>query len=391
MANRISELEVHLRRWERDKRRRTAAFTLIPIAAAIGAGWYAYDRVDSVEQGVDRTLAALEMPVEPGLGPEARLARLEEAGQELQSLRPLTAELATAEEERAAAEAALAAVESELATANDTAATVIVERDRLAAELEAATAAADERLAQANAEAEALRAEQAALQRRIDLAERERAALSKIAAERQAALDAADDARATAEGRSRELEAELEKVRSSLVAQLATTGSKLAAAQKELEEARSSDAVAVDERVAELERQLELSERTVTGLQTVRDDLEDRLAESEDALMAAEAAGKEEAAKHQAALAELQGQHEADAEAMAELERQLQLAERTVTGLQAVRDDLEGRLAETEDALMAAEAAGKEAAAKQQAALAELRGQREVDAAAAAEDRKSVV
>ena len=280
MANRISELEAHLRQWESDKRRRTAGFTLIPIAAALGVGWYAYDRIGTVEEGVDRTLTALDMPAEPGAGSIARLTRLEELGNELQTLRPLPAELAATGEERDAAAAALAAAESELAATSEAVATLTVERDQLAAELAAATAAADERLAQAGAKVDALRAEQAELQRRAALVERERDALSDIASERQAALDAADDARAEAEARLQALGTEQGTVRESLVAQLATAGSKMAALEQELAEARARDAVAVDERIAELERQLQLSERTAADLQVVRDGLKQRLADS---------------------------------------------------------------------------------------------------------------
>ncbi len=451
MANRISELEAHLRQWESDKRRRTAGFTLIPIAAALGVGWYAYDRIDTVEKGVDRTLTALDMPAEQGAGTAARLARLEELGSELQTLRPLPTELATVGEERAAAEAALAAAESELAASREAAAALTEERDRLAAELEETTAATDERLAQAGAELDALRAEQAELQRRAELVERERAALSEIANERQAALDAAGDAQAETAAQLQALGTEQGAVRESLVAQLATAGSRMAALEQELAQERASDAVAVDERIAELERQLQLAERTTAGLQTVRDDLDQRLAETEDALIAAEAAAREQQAASEAALAEATSRSEANAAALAsrgrqltalqqqlrqseetaaglqaerddlerrlaetastllaaeaaakeelaardaalaaqsddlaELERQLQLAERTVAGLQTVRDDLEQRLAETDDALIAAETAAQEALAAHEAALAEATSRSEANAAALA-------
>ena len=100
MANRISELEAHLRQWESGKQKRTAAFTLVPIAAALGVGWYAQDRVGSLEQGLDDTLASLEAPMVEEDGGAARLARLDGLRDEVVELRALPDALSEANAER---------------------------------------------------------------------------------------------------------------------------------------------------------------------------------------------------------------------------------------------------------------------------------------------------
>src|SRR6056297_1208279 len=100
MAKRISELEAHLRQWESGKKKRTAAFTLVPIAAALGVGWYAYDRVATVEGGLDETLTTLQAPAVDEAGPGEGLARLTALREQVEELRRLPDELAAVRAER---------------------------------------------------------------------------------------------------------------------------------------------------------------------------------------------------------------------------------------------------------------------------------------------------
>ncbi|MEZ5859167.1 MAG: OmpA family protein [Geminicoccaceae bacterium] len=148
---------------------------------------------------------------------------------------------------------------------------------------------------------------------------------------------------------------------SALQAELAAAEAALA----EAESRREADAAALASRgveLAELQRRLELADWTRKGLQAARDGLEEQLAAAEAAgservaALQAELAGRETAlAAAEAALAEAESRREADATALAsrgvelaELQRRLELADWSRSGLQAARDDLEERLAAAE-------------------------------------------
>ncbi|HRY26980.1 MAG TPA: OmpA family protein, partial [Geminicoccaceae bacterium] len=198
--------------------------------------------------------------------------------------------------------------------------------------LAAAEAALAEAESRREADATALASrgvELAELQRRLELADWSRSGL-------QAARDGLEEQLAAAEAAGSERVAALQ-------AELAGRETALAAAEAALAEAesrREADATALASRgveLAELQRRLELADWSRSGLQAARDGLEAELAAVE------------------AALAETQSRREADATALAsrgvelaELQRRLELADWSRSGLQAARDDLEERLAAAE-------------------------------------------
>jgi chromosome segregation ATPase len=288
MADRIAELESHLRAWER-RSRRTILFVLIPIAVAAALAYAGQARLARFEQALSEGLAGLsaEPVMSSATSLEQNLELLPGLVAELKSLRPLPGQLMAERDARTRAE-------TDLARIRDESSSLVGDRDGLATALGTAKG----ELARAQAERADFEQRLQELQREMEarqaaLAQRDRA-LATANAEREGSSQALETERAARIQAERQLAAEregraaTERARSEIAARLGqVTAQQTATAQQAARTAEELRNVGTER--ARLVQELNLAQTRATSAERAQADLQQQVRELRAALAQAQA------------------------------------------------------------------------------------------------------
>lgn len=294
MADRIAELESHLRAWERRSRRRTLLLVLLPIAVAAALAYAGQARLARVEQALSEGLAGLsaEPVMSSATSLEQNLELLPGLVAELKSLRPLPGQLMAERDARTRAE-------TDLARIRDESSSLVGDRDGLATALgtakgelaraQAERADFEQRLQEFQREMEA---------RRAALAQRDRA-LATANAERDGSSQALEAERAARAQAERQLAAEregrvaTERARSEIAARLGqVTAQQTAIAQQAARSAEELRNIGTER--ARLVQELNLAQTRATSAERAQADLQQQVRDLRAALAQAQRSSTQE-------------------------------------------------------------------------------------------------
>jgi chromosome segregation ATPase len=288
MADRIAELESHLRAWERRSRRRTLLLVLLPIAVAAALAYAGQARLARVEQALSEGLAGLsaEPVMSSATSLEQNLELLPGLVAELKSLRPLPGQLMAERDARTQAEIDLARIRDESSSH-------VGDRDGLATALGTAKG----ELARAQAERADFEQRLQEFQREMEarqaaLAQRDRA-LATANAERDGSSQALEAERAARTQAERQLAAEregriaAERARSEVAARLGqVTAQQTAIAQQA---ARSAEELRnIGSERARLVQELNLAQTRASSAERAQADLQQQVRDLRAALAQAQ-------------------------------------------------------------------------------------------------------
>ena len=288
MADRIAELESHLRAWERRSRRRTLVLVLVPIVVAAALAYAGQARLARIEQALDQGLAGLS--AEPVMSSptalEQNLALLPGLVAELKSLRPLPGQLMAERDARARAE-------TDLTRIRDESSSLVGDRDGLATALGTAKG----ELARAQAERADFEQRLRELQREMEvrqaaLAQRDQA-LASAAAERDGTSQELQAERAARTQALRQLAAEregrvaAERARSEVAARLGqVTAQQTAIAQQAARAGEELRAIGTER--ARLAQELSLTQTRAASAERAQADLQQQVRDLRAALAQAQ-------------------------------------------------------------------------------------------------------
>jgi chromosome segregation ATPase len=288
MADRIAELESHLRAWERRSRRRTLLLVLVPIAVAGALAYTGQARLARVEQALSEGLAGLsaEPVMSSSTSLEQNLELLPGLVAELKSLRPLPGQLMAERDARTLAE-------TDLARIRDESSSLVGDRDGLATALGTAKG----ELARAQAERADFEQRLGELQREMEarqaaLTQRDRA-LATANAERDGSSQALEAERAARTQAERQLAAEregrvaAERARSEVAARLGqVTAQQTAIAQQAARSAEELRTIGTER--ARLVQELNLAQSRAAGAERAQADLQQQVRDLRAALAQAQ-------------------------------------------------------------------------------------------------------
>jgi chemotaxis protein MotB len=294
MADRIAELESHLRAWERRSRRRTLLLVLLPIAVAAALAYAGQARLARVEQALSEGLAGLsaEPVMSSATSLEQNLELLPGLVAELKSLRPLPGQLMAERDARTRAE-------TDLARIRDESSSLVGDRDGLATALGTAKG----ELARAQAERADFEQRLQEFQREMEarqaaLAQRDRA-LATANAERDGSSQALEAERAARAQAERQLAAEregrvaTERARSEIAARLGqVTAQQTAIAQQAARSAEELRNIGTER--ARLVQELNLAQTRATSAERAQADLQQQVRDLRAALAQAQRSSTQE-------------------------------------------------------------------------------------------------
>jgi chromosome segregation ATPase len=294
MADRIAELESHLRAWERRSRRRTLLLVLLPITVAAALAYAGQARLARVELALSEGLAGLsaEPVMTSATSLEQNLELLPGLVAELKSLRPLPGQLMAERDARTRAE-------TDLARIRDESSSLVGDRDGLATALGTAKG----ELARAQAERADFEQRLQEFQREMEarqaaLAQRDRA-LATANAERDGSSQALEAERAARAQAERQLAAEregrvaTERARSEIAAQLGqVTAQQTAIAQQAARSAEELRNIGTER--ARLVQELNLAQTRATSAERAQADLQQQVRDLRAALAQAQRSSTQE-------------------------------------------------------------------------------------------------
>jgi chromosome segregation ATPase len=294
MADRIAELESHLRAWERRSRRRTLLLVLLPIAVAAALAYAGQARLARVEQALSEGLAGLsaEPVMSSATSLEQNLELLPGLVAELKSLRPLPGQLMAERDARTRAE-------TDLARIRDESSSLVGDRDGLATALGTAKG----ELARAQAERADFEQRLQEFQREMEtrqaaLAQRDRA-LATANAERDGSSQALETERAARAQAERQLAAErdgrvaTERARSEIAARLGqVTAQQTAIAQQAARSAEELRNIGTER--ARLVQELNLAQTRATSAERAQADPQQQVRDRRAALAQAQRSNTQE-------------------------------------------------------------------------------------------------
>jgi chromosome segregation ATPase len=288
MADRIAELESHLRAWERRSRRRTLLLVLLPITVAAALAYAGQARLARVELALSEGLAGLsaEPVMSSSTSLEQNLELLPGLVAELKSLRPLPGQLMAERDARTRAE-------TDLARIRDESSSLVGDRDGLATALGTAKG----ELARAQAERADFEQRLQEFQREMEarqaaLTQRDRA-LATANAERDGSSQALETERAARAQAERQLAAEregrvaTERARSEIAARLGqVTAQQTAIAQQAARSAEELRTIGTER--ARLVQELNLAQSRAAGAERAQADLQQQVRDLRAALAQAQ-------------------------------------------------------------------------------------------------------